>query len=535
MLVLLWSAQAADVMAAVRVSEVMANEPGSATSLEWIELHNDGSAAVSLSFYEIRVDGVPIAFPVPLTIDSGEYIIVCRDFFSFEETFGDASGIWGDDSSEHGRLVQPSGSFSLSNSAGSVSAVRITPFAADSLSWTSSGGDGISWERENYVSPTPRQSIDPSGSTPGYINSRMPVPVDLSIDTVAVFPTETGSRVIAVVTNRGQQSSDDDSLRVFYVNAADTSDISDLIEVIAIPSLDTGFSTPITFDLAPAAMYDTIGLRLPLDSRVNNNRRDVMVVGPAFPPVILSEFLANPTAPQTAEWIELTTRTDALHDIAGWSIGDALNIHVISEDEFIITPGQYPVLTDNSAAFLLDYPAFDGTVVMPDGWAILNNSDDVVRLVDPFGFVADSVAYGSTYADNHTWARGYGQDQQLLWGRSSVAGGSPGDSNDIRITPNAPGLRVSVDPQVISPDGDGIDEIAVIRVAGPADVMYTIRLYDRQGREVRTFEDGARDLRPEYEWDGRSGGGARLPIGMYILYVEAEGVESVKKTVVVAR
>jgi len=71
----------------------------------------------------------------------------------------------------------------------------------------------------------------------------MPVPVDLSIDTVAVFPTETGSRVIAVVTNRGQQSSVDDSLRVFYVNAADTSDISDLIELIAIPSLD--MTTPI--------------------------------------------------------------------------------------------------------------------------------------------------------------------------------------------------------------------------------------------------------------------------------------------------
>ncbi|MCB2230638.1 lamin tail domain-containing protein [bacterium] len=525
--------------AAVRVSEVMSNEPGSSTSLEFIELYNDGTAPVQLnSFYEIRVDGLPLTFGAPPTIDTARgfrYLILCRDLFDFEQHYGDGSGIWGDVATERGALVQPTSSFSLSNNGGSVAVVRTLQPIGDSLVWTSSGSDGVSWERENYVSYIPRQSIDPTGSTPGYLNSRMPAAIDLALDTVAVFPTEAGSRIVAVVTNRGMEESLDDSLWVFYSNPADTGDISDLIEIIAIPSLDTGFSTPVAIDIAPVALYDTVTLRLPRDSRTINNRREVVVVSAAFPPVVLSEFLANPQDPQTAEWIELDTRSDNLHDIAGWRIGDALALHTITEESFTVLPDQYPVVTENLAAFSQDYPDFDGVVVSPSSWATLNNAGDVVRLVDPFGFVADSFVYASAYDGNHTWAKGIDQNQQLNWGRSSVSGGSPGAVNDIRFTPTSEGLVVAVEPQVISPDGDGIDESMSIRVSGPADVSYTIRIYDRKGREVRTFEDGATDLRAEYIWDGVTDSGARLPIGMYILYVEAEGVESLKKTVVVAR
>lgn len=525
--------------AAVRVSEVMSNEPGSSTSLEFIELYNDGTAPVQLnSFYEIRVDGLPLTFGAPPTIDTARgfrYLILCRDLFDFEQYYGDGSGIWGDVATERGALVQPTSPFSLSNNGGSVAAVRTLQPVGDSLVWTSSGSDGVSWERENYVSYIPRQSIDPTGSTPGYLNSRMPAAIDLAIDTAAVFPTGTGSRIVAVITNRGMEESLDDSLWVFYSNPADTGDISDLIEIIAIPSLDTGFSTPITIDVAPVALYDTVTLRLPRDSRTINNRRDVVVVSATFPPVVLSEFLANPQDPQTAEWIELDTRSDNLHDIAGWRIGDELALHTITEESFTVLPDQYPVVTENLAAFSQDYPDFDGVVVSPSSWATLNNAGDVVRLVDPFGFVADSFVYASAYDDNHTWAKGIDQNQQLNWGRSSVSGGSPGAVNDIRFAPTSEGLIVAVEPQVISPDGDGIDESMSIRVSGPADVSYTIRIYDRKGREVRTFEDGATDLRAEYLWDGVTDSGARLPIGMYILYVEAEGVESLKKTVVVAR
>jgi flagellar hook assembly protein FlgD len=97
------------------------------------------------------------------------------------------------------------------------------------------------------------------------------------------------------------------------------------------------------------------------------------------------------------------------------------------------------------------------------------------------------------------------------------------------------GTQVTVGPRVFSPDGDGIDETALITVAVPVASDYTMKIYDKQGRVVRTFIENEQYVNSSYEWDGRSDSGRRMPVGIYILYFEAGGVESVKKTVVIAR
>ena len=121
------------------------------------------------------------------------------------------------------------------------------------------------------------------------------------------------------------------------------------------------------------------------------------------------------------------------------------------------------------------------------------------------------------------------------WGRSTEPGGTPGEMNLVRFLQDASALSITVTPRIIRPDGDGIDNEALIVVTAPAAPSYTIRLYDRRGRSVRTFEDRSPDLASEYRWDGRSDGGRRLPLGIYILYVEATGVESRKQTIVIGR
>ncbi|MBD3403375.1 hypothetical protein GF420_10805 [candidate division GN15 bacterium] len=521
--------------AVVRVSEVMSNEPGGQTAAEWFELYNDSPTTdVSLALYTIVADGSIISFAAPQTIPADGYLVVCRDFFDYEQVYGDASGIWGDTDKEQYNIVQPSSSFSLSNDSGTISAVRPNG-SRDDLTWTAAGLDGVSWERFAYDTSGVRQSRDPDGATPGRVNSQIPVGRDLSVDTLLIVPTETGARALIIVTNRGVELIEEDTLRLFQVDQADTANTSALLESFAITQLDTGFSLPIVYDLDLPGIYDTIGAVLPDDDRVRNNRRDAVAVGVDFPPIRLSEFLANPQGTASAEWVELFVRSDLPHDLAGWQLGDALGLETITETSQLVMPGAYPILTDNEAAFAQDYPSFSETIMSIPGWQTLNNGSDIVRLVDPFGFVADSFAYNETYDDNHTWAYGIDQNEIERWGRSSDGGGTPGDSNDIRFAPISSGLSVTVEPQVVSPDGDGIEDELSIRVSGPANTAYTIRIYDQRGREVRSFEDGAADLRPEYLWDGRTDTGARLPIGMYILYVEAEGVESVKKTVVVAR
>ena len=99
----------------LRINEVMVNEPGSATSLEFFELFNDAATNASLAFYQVRLNGAVVDIPVA-SVSGDDYLIVCRNATAFEAQYGDGSGLWGDNN-EAGTLVETSTSFQLSNSA----------------------------------------------------------------------------------------------------------------------------------------------------------------------------------------------------------------------------------------------------------------------------------------------------------------------------------------------------------------------------------------------------------------------------------
>ena len=116
------------------------------------------------------------------------------------------------------------------------------------------------------------------------------------------------------------------------------------------------------------------------------------------------------------------------------------------------------------------------------------------------------------------------------------AGETPGEANRVRFAPEgSQSLQITVEPRIISPDGDGRDDSTVIRIQASIAPAYLLKLYDCRGRLVRTLEEGAADLRQEYVWRGETDSGSKLPIGIYVLYFEAVGVESGRTTVVVAR
>ncbi|MEW5993868.1 MAG: gliding motility-associated C-terminal domain-containing protein, partial [Candidatus Zixiibacteriota bacterium] len=154
---------------------------------------------------------------------------------------------------------------------------------------------------------------------------------------------------------------------------------------------------------------------------------------------------------------------------------------------------------------------------------------------DPFGFEADRFEYAVAYDGNHTWSRSEELLTEGQWGRSEEAGGSPGRPNSVLFAPAGSALQVKVTPDVFSPDGDGYEDEVLIEIEAPVGAEVNMRIYDREGRAVRTLLDGATFLHSSYAWDGRSDSGRRLPIGIYILYVEAEGSETVKKPIVIAR
>ena len=282
-------------------------------------------------------------------------------------------------------------------------------------------------------------------------------------------------------------------------------------------------------------MYAQLRAELAADDRLRNNLVSFMAPGELCPPVVLSEMLANPQGALGTEWIEIKSISSGLVDLSGWTISDAVSSHVISTASMMIESDDYLVLADDTSLFTDYYMPPDNDPVQPPTWPILNNDGDVVVLTDSYGIEADRFEFTAPFDSNYTWSRVEPVDYNGRWGRSENMGGSPGQTNRVVLVTEGSSIAINVQPKIFSPNDDWVDETTVLTVEAPESDEYTLEIYDRQGRVVKTFMDKESFLRVEYEWDGYSDDGKRLPIGIYIVYFEAAGIESIKETVVIAR
>jgi hypothetical protein len=86
--------------------------------------------------------------------------------------------------------------------------------------------------------------------------------------------------------------------------------------------------------------------------------------------------------------------------------------------------------------------------------------------------------------------------------------------------------NVRVDPPVLTPNGDGINDVVTIHfdvaeLIGGGDLA--VRIYDLGGRLVRVVEDASRASgRYTQDWDGRDGAGNVVPPGIYVFEIDMQ-------------
>jgi len=192
------------------INEALANEPGSAVSLEWVELYNQSDLIVDLANF-IFIDAPDTMTLTNLALAPSEYAILARRVTgdqgqdSFESRWGDDSGVWGDAECEKYPVIEVK--MKLRNSTDTV--VIFGPLGeTSSLWWTGDAGDGVSWERLRPDNPDNESSFllcaDPEGATPGRINSHTPRPNDLAVDsesmTLSPFPPRDNQACTLYVT-----------------------------------------------------------------------------------------------------------------------------------------------------------------------------------------------------------------------------------------------------------------------------------------------------------------------------------------------
>ncbi len=516
----------------VIVNEAMVNEPGSQTTLEWVELYNPEVFDIFFTFCQFLIISGEDTAQVPLqtgVIFPGRYVVYCRNIVAFESAWGNGSGVWGDAPAEDYNLYQLTG-ISLINAAGKIFIFCSGEYSE--LAWSEAGLDGVTWERLHPNSTQVVQCLDADGGTPGRPNSRLPQPQDLEITSAAAYPLgsgETGLEI--VVANVGLETVSEDTLFLFYDPEQDSVvNRGDLIAAYDLPDIAPGETHTVVSTQQLDGYYAVLMTQLFADDRIANNIKFLTAPGELYPPVIISEFLADPAGGQNTEWVELKNRSQEEVDIGAWYLGDSSSLHPVAGDSYLISGGEYIVLCRDSLDFIAFYGTPDFALLEPSGWPSLHNEGDLIRLVDNYSFPADSLEYDSGFGGNFTWGRGEEEGFTERWGRSIDSGGTPGSENTVLFPGTASNIEITTEPNPFSPRLHHEMEISF----NLPDGGFTLKVYDIEGRVVKSFYDNFMAYEGSLNWDGRDDDGRLLPVGIYIIYVEVPGRGQHKQTVVIA-
>jgi len=273
--------------------------------------------------------------------------------------------------------------------------------------------------------------------------------------------------------------------------------------------------------------------------------------------VVVNEVLFNPKS-DGVDYVELYNRSNKIINLKNMFIANlnALNeidnICQITTEDILFFPKDYFVFTENGAVIkrgyltknpegifqLIALPSFNddegNVLVLNEQGKILDhlkyNDDWHFKLIENTeGISLERINYNQKTQDENNWHSA----------SASVGYGTPGYKNSQSITEENLHQEISIQPEMISPNNDGIDDVAAIQYAfsEPGNVA-SIIIFDASGRKIKTLlRSVICGTSGSFMWDGLDDQNKKNPSGMYVVYVEVFNLKGVvrkfKKVVVV--
>jgi hypothetical protein len=535
---------------AVRINEVMYDPPPGFP--EWVELVNGTGETIDLRGWKIGNHSTSSRYPIvggEAILPSSGFIVITRDTTMVRQAFGAGGG-----------LVQVAGLSTYYWSNGGDAVVLLDPHgtAVDSVwyraSWGGTGGSSL--ERvdpaaSSLDSTNWRGSVDSCRSTPGRRNSRAILPKDVSIRRVRGdwVGEDAVALVSVIVVNTGKAP-----VGPFGVTLFEDVDLDSLPEpeerithldiLQGLKAKDSLMAVLRWGSPGPGIHHVIVDAELPEDGRPADNRARCMVVVPFAPrTIIINEIMYDPR-PGGAEYIELMNVSGHDVDLTGWSITDRPSpgggygrIRLASGSRRIGNGELFTAASDSGIRFTFpETQSIEARLLNVGGWTGfgLNNGGDDVILRDPTGGVVDSVAYLPAWhrsSIGDCTGRSLEKIQPMLmsndarnWSTSTNArGGTPCSRNSIRMDGQLGGPALAFFPNPFSPDGDGVEDFALIRFELPVNVVeVNIKIFDVKGRLVRHLVNNEPLTgRGEVLWDGCDDERREVRLGIYIVLLEA--------------
>ncbi|HNW69656.1 MAG TPA: lamin tail domain-containing protein [Bacteroidales bacterium] len=535
------------------INELMA-DPDPAVGLpnaEYLELFNKSAFPISLSGYKISLSGSNKEIP-DVSIEPGGYLIITGE--------GNAPAF-----NTYGQVAEVSG-FSLSNTGQVVmlldSLSHMISFVNFTDKWyqnTTKDEGGWSLEQIDPFNPCGekanwRASLDPSGGTPGKINS-----VSASNpDPNPPFPV----RASASRYNLNR-------VKIYFNEALDSVYMKDLTKYSVDNSIGNPFMVRLVYpDNKCAELYlvqnfqqniiytltitdsifDCAGNKIAADQTVKFAIPEL----PDSADLVINEILADPRN-GGADFVEIYNRSNKVLDFADLNLLSLTDSAWITYDNFLSFPGNYTVLTtDPDAVKSQYYTPNPYNFIDMESFPSMNNDEGTIILTTKADTVIDAMSYTSDMhfpllnsTDGVSLERvSYDRPASEItnWHSASepVGYATPAYLNSQFMADAEQDGNVTIDPEIFSPDNDGYNDLLNIRCKTDAPgTMLNITIYDSKGRLIKYLvKNQLMSEENVYTWDGINEDRLKANVGVYIIYVEtldmSGKVHHYKKTAVLA-
>ena len=435
---------------------------------------------------------------------------------------------------------------SLNNSGDALVLRSDVGLVLDSINYTtdwyadpSKEGGGYSIERRNPLHPCSditnwAASVDNLGGTPGTQNSIY----DITPDTNTPWITE----LIALAPNY---------VEVYYNKGMDSTSLADAV-ITTFPGLTVQNHyvlethpkmTTIQFveNLNTSQLYE-IEIQNVADCWTNATTLegefalpDIGVKGD----LVINEIMFNPFT-GGSDWIEIYNNSEKLINLNGWEvakyINDTIGTNEVVDDNYLLYPDEYVVLTEDSAHILQNYAAtIPGRFIQMDLPSFNNDSSTVYLILG--AEVMDKVSYDSDWHfklldddDGKSLERmdpAGPSNEQSNWHTAAEAIGfaTPGGMNS-QYYPAISNGDFSYTSETISPDNDGFEDVLQVNYElNEPGLLGTFSIYDDRGRFVATvMKQELLAASGMFTWQGIREDGAKATIGTYVGIFEAYGI-----------
>ena len=524
-------------MGDVVFSEIMADPspPVKLPSREYLEIINRTADSISLEGWILIASDDTASMP-KAWIRPGEFIILCSSSGKPEFSF-------------YGRVICPPSfpalndggeTIALRDACGSlIHAVSYTPeFFNDGLR----SGGGWSAELTDMANPFNepeawRASLDPSGGTPGRVNSSEAVTEDDRCpEVIAIWPvTPDRLKVLfdETVVLSGGEKWVADGAETFPAFSDDMAD-----RAVVIPLKETLQAGTVSNLFIPSSVTDFAG-----NSPCMTDLKTGLPDDPSAGEVLFNEILFDPVT-GGQDYAELYNNSDKVIDLSQLFLASGSNAPVIriSSVPRQLLPHDYVALTTDRESVADNYRCagkhslYEITALpsMPDDKGSLVLYDRELNIIDRVdysssmhllfldgteGIALEKVAPSLSSGIPDNW---HSASEACGWG-------TPGAENSNLLDPSDEGSGMILSSSRISPDCDGFEDIVSVDVfPGGNDNVITVTVFNDRGYIVRRLAnrfvagEGARFI-----WDGTTDAGARLPAGLYMVIAEAFNAEGV--------